>query len=189
MTFAPRFSPDGQEIVMSLSDGASTNLYSMDLRSRATTRLDRRSAIDTSPTYSPDGSQIAFESDRGGSQQIYVMSATRRSGQAHLLRRRPLFDAGLVAARRPHRLHPHQERLVRHRRDEAGRLGRAHPGRRLPQRGSDLRARTGSISCSSATPAAPAAPKIYMTDIFGHGEFLVPTPNYASDPSWGPLMQ
>jgi TolB protein len=31
-------------------------------------------------------------------------------------------------------------------------------------------------------------PKIYMTDIFGHGEFLVPTPNYASDPSWGPLM-
>jgi TolB protein len=32
-------------------------------------------------------------------------------------------------------------------------------------------------------------PKIYMTDIFGHAEFLVPTPNYASDPSWGPLMQ
>ena len=32
-------------------------------------------------------------------------------------------------------------------------------------------------------------PKIYMTDIFGHSEFLVPTPNYASDPSWGPLLQ
>jgi hypothetical protein len=28
-----------------------------------------------------------------------------------------------------------------------------------------------------------------MTDIFGHAEFLVPTPNYGSDPSWGPLMQ
>ena len=67
MTFAPRFSPDGQEIVLSLSDGASTNLYSMDLRSRATTRLTEGSAIDTSPTYSPDGSQIAFKSDRGGS--------------------------------------------------------------------------------------------------------------------------
>ena len=23
---------------------------------------------------------------------------------------------------------------------------------------------------------------------FGHGEFQVPTPGYASDPSWGPLM-
>ena len=31
--------------------------------------------------------------------------------------------------------------------------------------------------------------KLYMTDIFGHAEFLVPTPNYGSDPSWGPLMQ
>ena len=76
MSFAPRFSPDGQQIALSLSDGASTNLYSMDLRSRATTRLTEGSAIDPSPTYSPDGSQIAFESDRGGSQQIYVMSAS-----------------------------------------------------------------------------------------------------------------
>ena len=140
MTFAPRFSPDGQQIVMSLSDGASTNLYSMDLRSRSTTRLTEDSAIDTSPTYSPDGAQIAFESDRGGSQQIYVMSAERRPGQADLVRRGPLFDAGLVAARRPHRLHPHQGRILRHRRDEAGRLRRADPRRRLPQRGPDLRA-------------------------------------------------
>jgi TolB protein len=31
-------------------------------------------------------------------------------------------------------------------------------------------------------------PKIYMTDIYGHAEFLVPTPSYASDPSWGPLL-
>ncbi len=132
MTFAPRFSPDGQQIVMSLSEGANSNLYTMDLRTRATTRLTDTSAIDTSPTFSPDGSQIAFESDRGGSQQIYVMSSTRRPGQAHFVRRRKILDAGLVAARRSHRLHPHQGRLVRHRRDEARRLGRADPGRRLP---------------------------------------------------------
>ena len=105
MTFSPRFSPDGQKIIMSLSKGSSTNLYAMDLRSRATTRLTDTSAIDTSPSYSPDGSQIVFESDRGGSQQIYVMGAHRRRRQAHLLRRRPLFDAGLVAQGRLHRLH------------------------------------------------------------------------------------
>ena len=44
MTFAPRFSPDGQQIAMSLSDGASTNLYTMDLSTRATTRLTEDSA-------------------------------------------------------------------------------------------------------------------------------------------------
>ncbi len=32
MTFSPRFSPDGEKIVMSLSAGATSNLYTMDLR-------------------------------------------------------------------------------------------------------------------------------------------------------------
>ncbi len=75
MTFSPRFSPDGQKVVMSLSQGAETNLYTMDLRSRSTTRLTDTAAIDTSPCYSPDGTRIVFESDRGGTQQIYVMGA------------------------------------------------------------------------------------------------------------------
>jgi TolB protein len=75
MTFSPRFSPDGQKIIMSLAQGSTTNLYTMDLRSRTTTRLTDTSAIDTAPSYSPDGARIVFESDRGGSQQIYVMGA------------------------------------------------------------------------------------------------------------------
>jgi TolB protein len=37
-------------------------------------------------------------------------------------------------------------------------------------------------------PGGESGAKIYMADIFGHGEFPVPTPGYASDPSWGPLM-
>ena len=37
-------------------------------------------------------------------------------------------------------------------------------------------------------PGGASGAKIYMADIFGHGEFVVPTPGYASDPSWGPLM-
>ena len=75
MTFSPRFSPDGQKIIMSLAQGSTTNLYTMDLRSRATMRLTDTGAIDTAPSYSPDGARIVFESDRGGSQQIYVMGA------------------------------------------------------------------------------------------------------------------
>jgi TolB protein len=75
MSFAPRFSPDGSRIAMSLSQDGRTNLYEMDVRGRSQRRLTNSAAIDTSPCYSNDGSQIVFNSDRGGSQQLYIMPA------------------------------------------------------------------------------------------------------------------
>src|SRR6202044_261713 len=75
MSFAPRFSPDGNRLVLSRSEGGASNIYSLDLRTRHLQRLSDGSAIDTSPCYSPDGTKIAFNSDRGGSQQLYVMNA------------------------------------------------------------------------------------------------------------------
>ena len=53
--FSPRFSPDGQRVVMSLQEGANSNIFVMDLRSKAMTRLTEAAAIDTAPSYSPDG--------------------------------------------------------------------------------------------------------------------------------------
>ena len=123
MSFAPRFSPDGQRVIMSLQEGGNSNIYELDLRSRSLRQLTNVPAINTAPCYSPDGSQIAFESDRGGTQQIYVMNADGSGQNAHQLRRRPLFDAGLVARWPVHRLHQAGRRQVRHRRDEARRLG------------------------------------------------------------------
>ncbi|WIM13466.1 Tol-Pal system beta propeller repeat protein TolB [Enhydrobacter sp.] len=75
MSFAPRFSPDGTKVAMSLSKDGNTDLYEMDLRGQNLRRLTNTAAIDTSPCYSPDGTQIVFNSDRGGSQQLYVMGA------------------------------------------------------------------------------------------------------------------
>ncbi len=188
MTFAPRFSPDGQQIVLSLSDGASTNLYSMDLRSRATTRLTEGSAIDTSPTYSPDGSQIAFESDRGGSQQIYVMSAS--GGPA----KRISFGEGHYSTP----VWSPRGDLIAFTRIKGGSFGIGvmkpdGSGERILVEGFHNEGPTfapnGLYLMFFRDAGGSGGPKIYMTDIFGHAEFLVPTPNYASDPSWGPLMQ
>ena len=75
MSFAPRFSPDGTKVVMSISADGNTDIYEMDLRGRALRRLTSGPAIDTSPSYSSDGTQIVFNSDRGGTQQLYVMGA------------------------------------------------------------------------------------------------------------------
>ena len=84
MSFAPRFSPDGQRVIMSLQEGCNADIYIMDSALEATTRLTDTPAIDTSPSYSPDGSQICFKSDRGGQPQIYVMRrpAARRTASA-----------------------------------------------------------------------------------------------------------
>lgn len=75
MTLAPRFSPDGTRVAMSLAQDGRTNLYEMDVRGRSPRRLTSSPAIDTSPSYSNDGTQIVFNSDRGGSQQLYVMGS------------------------------------------------------------------------------------------------------------------
>ena len=138
MSFAPRFSPDGQRVIMSLQEGANANIFVMDLRSKATTRLTDTPAIDTAPSYSPDGSQICFESDRGGHPQIYVMPAAGGAAQ------RISFGDGSYSTpvwspRGDYIAFTKQVGgQIRHRRDEAGRLRRAHPDRRLPQRRADL---------------------------------------------------
>jgi len=75
MTIAPRFSPDGNKVVMSVSHQGNTEIYELDLRTRVQLQLTRHPAIDTGPSYSPEGARISFESDRSGTQQIYVMYA------------------------------------------------------------------------------------------------------------------
>ena len=40
MSFSPRFSPTGQQVIMSLQQGANSNLFVLDLQSKRTTRLD-----------------------------------------------------------------------------------------------------------------------------------------------------
>ena len=37
-------------------------------------------------------------------------------------------------------------------------------------------------------PGGGGGPKIHMADVFGRGEFSVPTQSFGSDPAWGPLL-
>ncbi len=75
MTFAPRFSPEGNRVVFSRAENGASNIFVLDLRTRRPSRLTEGNVIDTTPSYSPDGARIVFNSDRGGSQQLYVMDA------------------------------------------------------------------------------------------------------------------
>ena len=58
--------------------------------------------------------------------------------------------------------------------------------------GSELRGRTWALNglyvMFFRDPGNGGGSKIFMSDIFGRGEFVVPTPAGASDPAWGPLL-
>jgi TolB protein len=187
MTFSPRFSPDGQKIVMSLAQGVASNLFTMDLRSRTTTRLSDSNAIDTSPSYSPDGSQIVFESDRGGSQQIYVMSASGGNP------RRISFGEGRYSTP----VWSPKGDFIAFTKQKGGSfaIGVMHPdgsGERILTEGYHNEGPTwapnGLYLMFFRDPGGQGGSKVYMVDVFGRGEFPVPTPNYGSDPSWSPLL-
>jgi TolB protein len=188
MTFAPRFSPDGQKIVMSLSQGSASNLYTMDLRSRTTTRLSDSSGIDTSPSYSPDGSQIVFESDRGGTQQIYVMAAN--GGGA----RRISYGDGRYSTP----VWSPKGDYVAFTKQKGGSfgIGVMKPdggGERVLTEGYHNEGPTwapnGLYLMFFRDPGGQAGSKIFMVDLFGRGEFAVPTPSFGSDPAWSPLLK
>ncbi|WP_297562290.1 Tol-Pal system beta propeller repeat protein TolB [Nitratireductor sp.] len=189
MTFAPRFSPNGQQIVMSLlRDDGNSNIFAMDLRSRNTTRLTTANAIDTSPSYSPDGSQIVFTSDRGGRAQIYVMSASggdpKRISFGDGSYSTPVWSprGDLIA-------------FTKQTRGEfqIGVMRTDGSGERILSSGFLQEGPTwspnGRVVMFFRQPAGSAGPQLYSIDLTGRNEQKIPTANYGSDPAWSPLLE
>ncbi len=191
MSFSPRFAPDGQRIIMSLQQGGNSNLFVMDLRSKATTRLTDTPAIDTSPCYSPDGSQICFESDRGGRPQIYVMPAQGGAAQ------RISFAKDDVNASYSTPVWSPRGDYIAFTRQGAGQfsIGLIKPdgsGERLLTSGFHNEGPTfapnGRVLMFFRDPGGSGGPSLFTIDISGRNELKVPTPGYASDPAWSPLL-
>jgi TolB protein len=187
MTFAPRFSPDGQRVIMSLQQGSNANLFVMDLRSKAVTRLTQTPAIDTAPSYSPDGTRICFESDRGGSQQIYVMNASGGNAQ------RISFGEGTYSTP----VWGARGDTIAFTKQGGGRFGIGimrtdGSGERLLTDGFHNEGPTfapnGRVLMFFRDPGGNSGPSLYTIDITGRNEQRVPTPSFASDPAWSPLL-
>ena len=187
MSFSPRFSPDGQRVIMSLQQGGNSNLFVMDLRSKSMTRLTDTPAIDTSPCYSPDGNQICFESDRGGKPQIYVMAAT--GGQAQ----RISFGDGTYSTP----VWSPRGDYIAFTKQGGGQfaIGIMKPdgsGERILTSGFHNEGPTfapnGRVVMFFRDPGGNSGPSLFTIDVSGRNELRVPTPGFASDPAWSPLL-
>ena len=189
MTFAPRFSPDGQKVIMSLlREDGNSNIFTMDLRSRNTTRLTSSNSIDTSPSYSPDGSQVAFTSDRGGQPQIYIMAADG-SGQ-----KRVSFGGGSYSTP----VWSPRGDLIAFTKQTGGefQIGVMRldgSGERILSSGylqeGPTWAPNGRVLMFFRQPAGSGGPKLFTIDLTGRNEQAIATPNFASDPAWSPLLE
>jgi TolB protein len=188
MAFSPRFSPDGQQVVLSLQQGGNSNIYRLDLRTRQLTRLTDSPSIDTAPSYSPDGSRIVFESDRGGQQQIYVMSANGGPAQ------RISFGSGRYGTP----VWSPRGDVIAFTKQEGGafKIGVIAPdgsGERILTEGFHNEGPTWApngrvLMFFRDAGGASGGPQLWSVDITGYNEQVVPTPSFASDPAWSPLL-
>jgi TolB protein len=187
MSFAPRFSPDGQSVIMSLQEGGNANLFIMDLRSKATTRLTNTPAIDTAPSYAPDGSQICFESDRGGHPQIYVMPAAGGAAQ------RISFGDGSYSTP----VWSPRGDYIAFTKQSANSfaIGVMKPdgsGERILTEGFHNEGPTfapnGRVIMYFSDNVGSPGPSLFTIDTAGRNQQRVPTPSFASDPAWSPLL-
>lgn len=67
------FTNDGEEIILTLSHQGNAELYRMNVKSGAITRLTKSFAPDVDPSLSSDGSILTFLSGRPGKPMIYTM--------------------------------------------------------------------------------------------------------------------
>lgn len=188
MTFAPRFSPDGQRIIMSFQIEGASSIVEMDLRTRQSRQLTRTAAIDTGPCYDPSGRQIVFESDRDGTQQLYVM-ASDGSGVHRISYGEGRYSTPVWSPRGDY---------IAFTKQSGGQflIGVIKPdgsGERILTEGFHNEGPTWApngrvLMFFRDQPGANAGPRIYSIDLTGYNERAIPTPSFASDPAWSPLL-
>ncbi|MEO1190448.1 MAG: Tol-Pal system beta propeller repeat protein TolB [Pseudomonadota bacterium] len=190
MSFAPRFSPDGNRVVMAVARDGNSDIYVMDLRTRDLRRLTTGPGIDISPSFSPDGSQIVFESDRSGSQQLYIMPAA--GGGATRL----TFGEGRYATPS---WSPRGDFIAFTRQHQGqfsiGVIAPDGTGERLLASGYRVEAPTWApngrvlsfFRQGRSDGRGGVSSGLYSIDITGYNERELPTSTAASDPTWSPL--
>lgn len=189
LTIGPRFSPDGNSLLMSVGRNGGAAIVKTNLDGGGLVELTDANSINVTPCYSPDGSQIVFNSDRDGNQQLFVMNADG-SGV-----KRISFGPGEYA-----------EPVWSPRGDliaytfwgkggfSIGVMAPDGTGERIISQGYLVE---GATFCPNGrvimfyrqSPTASGHSSNLVTiGVDGFNERLVNTPTYASDPSWGPLL-
>ena len=192
MTFAPRFSPDGRKLIMSLAKDGNSEIWVRDLETNIQEKLTDHPSIDTSPSYSPDGKYITFNSDRSGYQQIYVMrsdgSKVKRISFGKGIYGTPVWSprGDLIAFTK---LHKGKFFIGVMRTDGSGeRLLTENFYQEAPSWSPNGRIIIFYRETKTDDKGQGFSAKLWSIDLTGYNERLVSTETDASDPSWSSLL-
>lgn len=84
--YEPRFSPDGRQIVLDISDETNRgDIWLIDRERGFGTRLTTFPEDDTEPVWAPDGSSVVFCSNSGGEEQALFLQRLGAGNEAELL--------------------------------------------------------------------------------------------------------
>jgi len=103
---APRFSPDGRRLAMTISDGRQLDVWVYDWERDIPTRVTADSADDGNPIWTPDGTGLVFSSMRSGVNNLYWQ---RADGTGPVQR---LTESGVAQV--PNSFHPNGKLLAFH---------------------------------------------------------------------------
>ncbi|MDE3128875.1 MAG: PD40 domain-containing protein, partial [Gemmatimonadota bacterium] len=67
----PRYSPDGQRLAVSISTGATRDVWLYDFATKGLRRLTSGGTVNERPEWTPDGTRVLFRSDRGPRSAIW----------------------------------------------------------------------------------------------------------------------
>ena len=192
MTFAPRFSPDGQRVIMSLGEARATRRsYEMDLRAKQKRQLtpgsvDRHRARATRP----DGRQIVFEIGPRRARSSST-SWTPTAPTAHRI------SCGEGRYSTP--VWSPRGDYIAFTKQLGGRflIGVMRPdgsGERILTEGYHNEGPTWApngrvlMFFREVAGRRAAGRKIFSVDLTGYNERPIRTPSFASDPAWSPLL-
>ena len=193
MTFAPRFSPDGKKLIMSLAKDGNSEIWVRNLETNIQEKLTDHPSIDTSPSYSPDGKFITFNSDRSGYQQIYIMrsdgSNVKRISFGKGIYGTPVWSprGDLIAFTK---LHKGKFFIGVMRTDGTGeRLLTENFYQEAPSWSPNGRLIIFYRETKTDEKGEGFSANLWSIDLTGYNERLVKTETDASDPSWSSLLR
>ncbi len=192
MSFAPRYTNDGKNALLSAAVNGVSNIYLLDFLTMQQKQLTFCTSICTSPSASPDNKKIIFNSDMGGGRHLYVMNFDGSEIQ------RISFGTGLYTSP----VWSPRGDLITFTKAIPGRgfyIGVMKPdgsGERIIARGWIVEGPTWSpngrviLYEKGERPRGKDASrtKIYAIDITGQNERMIGTPEEATDASWSPLL-